>query len=581
MSLQVWLPLNGNLNNYGLSNYTLHTLPSGASWSAGKLGNNLNISNAGTTATINQISGLSTFSISFWYKFATGQTFTTYSDLINISMTSANKGNFRIEVSNNNGTTTNWYGHNLTDGGMGLYTTTPGVWYHDAIVVDGTNLKRYVNGVLVSEKTVNIAYTTSSFKLGDAGMYCQLADVRVYDHALSPKEIKEISKGLVCHYPLDNNGCGQTNLYDFEAIASKWTNEGESSLTTIADSNYGNVLKITSIANQRIYRSVSNVWTINGGTYIVSFLAKASSNGAVCNMSRSLADFSPNFTLSTDWKYYSGVITLTATSTGGTLSFKTITANVDFYITRIKLENGNIATPYCPGSGDSNYAVFNINSNKEIDISGYSNHGTKNGTITYNSDTPRYSTSTVFNGSNTFIACGRGGMVKDEITINIWIYLSSWSSFSNPVSCTEGGGWNFEKNGTKIQFPVGTGTSSNTYKTVMSINDYSSLSAGWHMLTGTYDGLSLKIYIDGVLNNTTTAYTTKTPIFYNSANGIFIGAEAGGNQTTPAGTYFNGRISDFRIYATALSADDVKQLYQVSASIDNKGNVFCSDIQEV
>ena len=39
-------------------------------------------------------------------------------------------------------------------------------------------------------------------------------------------------------------------------------------------------------------------------------------------------------------------------------------------------------------------------------------------------------------------------------------------------------------------------------------------------------------------------------------------------------------MDDVRIYATALSADDIKELYQTRASIDNKGNLFCGGINE-
>ena len=39
-------------------------------------------------------------------------------------------------------------------------------------------------------------------------------------------------------------------------------------------------------------------------------------------------------------------------------------------------------------------------------------------------------------------------------------------------------------------------------------------------------------------------------------------------------TYYNGQISDVRIYATALSDSDILELYQSSASVDNNGNLM-------
>jgi len=134
-------------------------------------------------------------------------------------------------------------------------------------------------------------------------------------------------------------------------------------------------------------------------------------------------------------------------------------------------------------------------------------------------------------------------------------------------------------NNNKLGADIGTGTSSNTYKSIQSTGTITG--SGWHMFTISYDGLNIKVYIDGVLSNTSAAYTTKTPIFYNSTNGIFIGAEAGGNTTTPAGDYFNGKISDVRIYATALSDADVKELYSTSASIANNGALMAYDFNEI
>ena len=70
----------------------------------------------------------------------------------------------------------------------------------------------------------------------------------------------------------------------------------------------------------------------------------------------------------------------------------------------------------------------------------------------------------------------------------------------------------------------------------------------------------------------------KLLIEYSSITNLIIGAESSANSVI--GPFFNGKMSDLRIYATALSEDDIKELYNVPTSLDNNGNIFTGELIE-
>ena len=52
-------------------------------------------------------------------------------------------------------------------------------------------------------------------------------------------------------------------------------------------------------------------------------------------------------------------------------------------------------------------------------------------------------------------------------------------------------------------------------------------------------------------------------------------------HTNPTSYFpFVGSISDVRLYATALSAEDILTMYKTSGIIDNKGNVYAYEFKE-
>ena len=214
MALKVWLPLDGDLHNQGLSNVT--------------------ITNGG--ATVNA-SG----NIGSCYGFNGSQYITIVStDVQNIFQNTASSFSMACWIYLNSDETDrviifgnyianpfiNWeLGANCTQrlcaGGTSNFTTKVNStavpkekWTHIAVTYDGNITNFYMNGLLTGTETGANTITTktasSTFWLGSDSrsgatrLKGRLNDFRLYNTALSAKEISEIAKGLVLHYPLSD-----------------------------------------------------------------------------------------------------------------------------------------------------------------------------------------------------------------------------------------------------------------------------------------------------------------------------------------------------------------------------------------
>ena len=416
-------------------------------------------------------------------------------------------------------------------------------------------------------------------------------DVRIYNHALSEKEIKKISQGLVCHYSLSNMMIeNTTNLITTEDCLSSTCYNGSTSkygygtttdmyktVTTFENRKGTKVYMGTNGNNCYPYVYISGMYTSNGtnspayktlsfdyyttistsicpyklgsGTGTATYIVKANGTKRTGTGTNAVViPIVPNvwnhvevtFHGTTDDDAQWGYIQNQPAHVSNTNNF--------WFFANMQLETKDHATEYA-GVGKTRTTSM------IYDSSGFDNYGIISGALSVSSDTSKYYKSTYFASGSNYIDADRGAMINDSITVNLWCKFSTWG---NPISCTEGGGWNFESiNENGIQFPVyisGVG-----YVTPVSGIQPSTLLNGWHMLTGTVSGTEIKIYIDGVLKGTKTKSASNN-IAYAGGNAILIGAEASGTHA-PAGTAFIGNISDVRIYATALSAEDVLALY--------------------
>lgn len=589
MALQVWLPLTNNLENKGCS-AAVATNNGATINSSGKIGqcysfdgtnDIITISNAGSI--IN--GGSKPFSFAMWvYNNENGTrggllstydgTSTNMSFEINSGSVSSNKFRF-------------WW-----NGEVDFYegTLTYQKWTHLTVTYNGNLISVYTNGVLSGTKTATLTnlnkstfYIGNDVRSGGNPFNGKFNDVRIYDHCLSQQEVREISKGLVLHYPLDNISgiSGNPNLLSgsINKIGA-WTAEG---LTReqASDVEFANCIKVTTTAeNKRMYTSTSNVWT-SGNKYTVSFYAKATTDGIVCNMSRSIANFTSNFTLTTEWKKYTGVITSSETASGGTLSFRIVSSTATVYIANVKLEAGETATEWCPNTTDEEYSKLGYNTGKIEDVSGFGNDLMIQGTFSFDASTTRYDCSAGLNGS----ACSTGASYVTELsnrvqgkTISFWYkpnllvadtsLRGVWIAYAQTADASTSAWlcYNAMKN------------TMNLINTMDQATQISGLGA-WAHCCWVLGATSYTLYKNGTSLGTWTYSSEGRTSVFGSSETYFYRLFYGCGWGTPVEKSISS-YSDFRIYATALSAEDIKLLYNRGASIDNAGNLHCGELVE-
>lgn len=506
--------------------------------------------------------------------------------------------------------------------GYYTYTFAADTWYHIAVTYDKPNYVIYLNGSQAKTGTRNVtSYTghnniglgcrssnaTGTSQTGGAGSNGTMRnynDFRIYDTALSPREIKEIAKGLVLHYPL--SGIGQENLIiDSQGLATSCSSANKNcskrGTSTRRLNNYGfyesqvtaSFGGIAFYANQ-LNLQVGDILTysfyiyINGSTKNYSFYPMMYNSSGT-------RDTSTGIETSLDGGSYTTV---------NSKSFGSISSNIPekHYVTFIwnqnvkdiidnggrielsiqihgnwqtgdfgsifapKLEKGIIATPWLPNSADPEYTALGLNDNIEYDVSGYKNNGTKNGTIIASSSTARYTTSSVFNGSS-YIKNTNFNLTHGIWTVAAWYYLPNSISSYNCILClSKGDGSDANKkfamcpNASYVWFKIeNTSTSVNS---ALKVNQ-------WTHIVLTSNGTNGKVYVNGQQ-----AATTNITSIYTDCTDLVIGARASAENATTIAVPLNGYVSDVRIYATTLSAEDIQELYHTPITLSSNGTLL-------
>ena len=597
MSVQVWLPLCGNIQNQGLMDITTSALGTVAYNAGGKIGSAFRA--GGTSQVTNGVSINNNFlemlsnktaTVAVWVK-PLGNHF-HYNGTI-FSSGDWNKKRWAFGVSQNNSQVDVFCNSHNT------YVTCAvpvNEWTHLVSVYNNRVCTLYKNGEYVTTYTASADFDSDAtnscvgretYANGYFGFNGLINDFRLYDHCLSQAEIHELAKGKMIHLKLANNGFGNPNLI----TRSTFTSAPWAAAITGTETYKGK--DAITVRNRTLYTQTSN-----GTTSIFPAITFAADTQYTLSLDwcDHLRSDGLNSSLYLRFKYsdgtYSNVISPTSnpdanwthvklTSTAG----KTVAMMTTTYgnggvvsIANLKLEVGAQETAYSPPTDELD--------NVEYDCSGYRHDATKNA-ITPVFDSARYGAAAVFNGSSSYVKINDNTWMADRMpamTINLWAKVaSSWPAAARIFSCTESGGFNCEAgNSGYWRFPVHVYTSATeasvAYKSDSNEIKLSDLPVGeWVMLTWIYDLTGTKTYINGNLHHTYT--NTSYGIHFNTGARLFLGCEA--NAANPSSPYFNGQLSDFRLYATALSEEDIKILYHTSGFVDNQGNVFAGELREV
>ena len=586
MALRIWLPLNGSLENKGISNIVI--INNGVTINDdGKIGKCYSFDGS-SYLRANNITCISPdeWGVACWIK---------------PTASSSNGHQYAVSIMSNNNTASSflftlcWYANMLSVRTGGNTYSVSGtnilnIWTHLCATYKNQTLKIYVNGELkltkenpsppADEHTLIIGrrLTNSGF------FYGCLNDIRIYDHCLSPLEVKEISQGLILHYKLNQNLQILNNCYSYPTFNTSsanggWSHWGKSGHVGTQGQNTD---KIYIYNKQNTYSH----WVNNDSTATEEYLVYQSPafEGGYRSLQAIIKEENSKPIDETicfpAWNARNG-------GTPGGLWTSVIPLGNGFYLCKcegISQDGSNDLVGIYVKPGYKIYlSEAYLENDKEmcseilyprnyiIDSSGYENNGTVIGSLTteMNNTDGRYLIATKFPLSTAHIQLPviTYSNFGNDYTFSWWEYITTTASSPMPWGFSDGNRLNcYHVNNNMLCWNTGNGTSNPFEPNVTS----SSLLNAWHHMVITGDGTTTNLYIDGEYKAKAKTYVGLT------GTQVWISGWANANSYTMA----NNKMSDFRIYTTALSAEDIATLYHTLTQIDNLGGVHGFEINE-
>ena len=146
-----------------------------------------------------------------------------------------------------------------------------------------------------------------------------------------------------------------------------------------------------------------------------------------------------------------------------------------------------------------------------------------------------------------------------EITVATWVKVNSWLTSSNwngivtKGNGDAGGGWSLIRNSSSDSLSFYTPSAGYVGGSV-NVKD-----GNWHHVAAVHDGMTISLYVDGVLD----ASATASGFLATSTAEIWLN----GNSEYPDGGFFAGLLDDVRIYSYAISESQITELVAMGQGV--------------
>lgn len=418
--------------------------------------------------------------------------------------------------------------------------------------LDGEFINTITATALYQSAATNLTIGRETYASGHFSFNGDICDVRIYDHALSKLEVRELSKALVIHYKFDDILAEETTN-----LLKPGDNSWSKLTVNVTSQHQGNghyILTTTTVNSNAASSQIRcnfplDVLTVGMAYYFSCKYKVLSGTGNL--ILTDWCDTSIKIKQTTDYGDFillSGYCSTTKTY-NETYHFldMNMDANSQIEVWDLQLQTNKHSTPYTLGTRESmlrnETGCMQPVTVQNLELTTDTNCGEYAGVFDMSKPT-QISTAINLGGST-------------DVSVVCWLYPQSGSTAftDNALYCV--------LSGTTISlYAYGR---SNAWLHAQSCL----VENTWNHVAVVYSATERVVYVNGAEINKDTISGT-----FDARSSLDIGF---GTSTTRG---FNGKISDFRVYRTALSAEDVLDIYQSRTAISKMGDMITQQFKD-